>query len=189
MRTWGSNDDRWDHSLNMRNVAFAPTTIVFSAIAKRFIVRYTSRKGSGLELIQSSHSDLELNGNVGSRKGCLMLLRLWMQAQGRLYLVPWTRKISLETGLSVQTLQIRGQKTRWGSCSSKGTISLNYKLLFLPPHLVQYIIIHELCHTVHLNHSPNFWSFLATLEPACRALDAEMKGAGRLVPRWVNWGQ
>jgi predicted metal-dependent hydrolase len=189
MRTWDSNDGCRGSSLKVPNVVFAPTTIVFNAIAKRFTVRYTIRKGSGLELIQSTQSDLELNGTVGNRKGCLALLRLWLQSQGRLYLLPWVEKISLETGLTIRTIQIRGQRTRWGSCSSKGTVSLNYKLLFLPPHLVRYIIIHELCHTVHLNHSPNFWAFLASLEPTCRALDAEMKGAGRLVPRWVNWPQ
>jgi len=189
MRAWGSNDGRRDRILKMRNVAFAPTTIVFDAIAKRFTVRYTNRGGSGLELIQSTHSELQLNGNVGNRKGCAALLRLWLQAQGRRHLVPWIEKISLETGLTMRTIRVRGQKTRWGSCSSRGTISLNYKLLFLPTHLVRYIIIHELCHTVHLNHSSNFWLFLASLEPACRALDAEMKGAGRLVPRWVNWRQ
>jgi hypothetical protein len=189
MRAWDSNEGGWDRGLNMRNVAFVPTTIVFSAIAKRFTVHYTNCRGGGLELVQSTHSDLDLNGNVSNCKGCVVLLRLWLQAQGRLYLVPWVEKISHETGLGIRTIQIRGQKTRWGSCSSKGTMSLNYKLLFLPPHLVRYIIIHELCHTVHLNHSRSFWSFMTSLEPACRALDAEMKEAGRLVPRWVNWGR
>ncbi len=103
-----------------------------------------------------------------------------------MHLVPWTERIGLETGLTFKAIQVRGQKTRWGSCSSKGTISLNYKLLFLPSHLVRYIILHELCHTVHLNHSRDFWSFLSSFEPDCRMLSNEMKEAGQLVPRWVS---
>ena len=173
----------------MRSSAIAPRTIELNAIGKRFTVDYANCRGSGLVLIQSTLTDIELNGNVGNHKGCLALLRLWVQDQGRCYLVPWIKGTSINTGLTFKAVQIRGQKTRWGSCSSKGTISLNCKLLFLPPRLVSYIIVHELCHTVHLNHSPNFWSFLSSLEPTCKTLDAEMKGAGQFVPRWASWGQ
>ena len=177
---------RQDRGLEAQGSVGAPGTIVFDAVGKRFTVCYTYRRARGLELTQPSDSGLELHGNVSNRKGCLTLLRWWLQTQGRLHLSPWLKKLSLETGLCFRSTQIRGQKTRWGSCSSRGTISLNYKLLFLPPHLVNYILLHELCHTVHLNHSPSFWSFLASFEPACRTLDAEMKTAGRLVPRWVS---
>jgi predicted metal-dependent hydrolase len=186
MSTLGSEGERRDRSLETRRAVIAPRTIVLDAVGKRFTVCYTHRQGRGLEITQPSPFGLELRGTTSSQKGCLTLLRLWLQVQGRLYLIPWLGKLSLETGLSFRTTQIRGQKTRWGSCSSRGTISLNYKLLFLPPHLVNYIMLHELCHTVHLNHSSSFWSFLALFEPACRALDAEMKKASRFVPHWVS---
>jgi predicted metal-dependent hydrolase len=175
--------------VKMPNFPIAPRTVALEAIGKSYAVHYLNRRGTGLELTQAAPSVLELNGNVSNQKGCVTLLRQWLQVQGRLHLVPWTEKMSLEAGLAFKGVQVRGQKTRWGSCSSKGTISLNYKLLFLSPHLVSYIIIHELCHTVHLNHSRNYWSFLSSFEPKCTALDKEMKGVGRLVPRWVSWGQ
>jgi predicted metal-dependent hydrolase len=171
----------------MRLSSIAPSTVALKAIEKCFTVHYTNGQASGLELTQPTHSDLELHGRVNNQKGCLALLRLWLQRQGRCHLVPWIERISIESGLTFKVVQVRGQKTRWGSCSSTGTISLNYKLLFLPSHLVRYIIMHELCHTVHLNHSRDFWSFLSTFEPDCRILDKEMKGAGQLVPRWVSW--
>jgi len=186
MRTLGSEKERRDRRLETRQSGFAPRTISFEAVGKRFTVCYTHLQGRGLELTQPSLSELEVRGNTGNRQGCLTLLRWWLQAQGRLHLVPWLARLSLETGLAFRATQIRGQKTRWGSCSSRGTISLNYKLLFLPPHLVRYLMLHELCHTAHLNHSAKFWSFLAALEPDSRALDAEMKGAGRFVPPWAN---
>jgi predicted metal-dependent hydrolase len=63
-------------------------------------------------------------------------------------------------GFTYQSVQIRNSKTRWGSCSSKKTISLSLYLMILPPHLKEYVLLHELCHTVHMNHGPAFWALL-----------------------------
>ena len=81
---------------------------------------------------------------------------------------------------------VRGQRSVWGSCSSRGTVSLNWKLLFLRPALVDYVLVHELAHTRHLDHSSAFWRLLVSLEPSARALDAELRSAGRFVPHWLE---
>jgi predicted metal-dependent hydrolase len=57
-------------------------------------------------------------------------------------------------------LFIRSQKTKWGTCSTRGNISLNWRLIMCPPEILEYIIIHELCHTVHMNHSKSFWKLV-----------------------------
>ena len=101
-------------------------------------------------------------------------------------LVPWLECLSGETGLRYGRVAIKGQQTRWGSCSARGTISLNQDLLFIPPELVRYIMVHELCHTRHMDHSPKFWTLLESFEPGCRALDARMKHARNLVPLWAR---
>ena len=60
---------------------------------------------------------------------------------------------------------IRNQRRCWGSCSAKGNLNFNYKILFLPSHLADYIIVHELCHLTHLNHGKDFWDLVATQLP------------------------
>jgi hypothetical protein len=79
-------------------------------------------------------------------------------------------------GSAVRRVVIRNQKTRWGSCSCNGTISLNWRLVQLPPHVRDYIILHELMHLRHLNHSNNFW---AEVEKACPTY--------RAAEEWLKW--
>ena len=58
-------------------------------------------------------------------------------------------------------VHIRNQRRRWGSCSSKGVLRFNWRLSMLEPHLVEYVVVHELCHLTHMNHSPDFWGLVA----------------------------
>ena len=62
-------------------------------------------------------------------------------------------------------IKIRDQKTRWGSCSSKRNLNFNYRLIFLPRGLAEYIVIHEFCHLAHMNHSKEFWALVEKLSP------------------------
>ncbi len=78
-------------------------------------------------------------------------------------------------GHTYARISIRNQKTRWGSCSTKGTLSFNVRLIFLPPHLIDYIVIHELCHLAQMNHSPLFWSLLVRTCPQYRNCREELR--------------
>ena len=62
-------------------------------------------------------------------------------------------------------ISIRNSRTRWGSCSSKGTLCFNYKIAFLPEHLADYLVVHELCHLKERNHGKDFWSLVALVVP------------------------
>ncbi len=114
-------------------------------------------------------------------------LRRWLSDRARETLVPQLAALGERLDLHYQRVHIRGQRTRWGSCSARGTISLNYKLLFLEPEIVRYLLVHELCHTRHLNHSTRYWNLVARCEPEYRTLDRALSAAWRAVPAWVEF--
>jgi predicted metal-dependent hydrolase len=72
-------------------------------------------------------------------------------------------------------VSIRNQKTRWGSCSSKGNLNFSYRILFLEPAAQDYLIIHELCHLKHFNHSKAFWGLVAEQCPEWRKYHTELR--------------
>lgn len=84
-------------------------------------------------------------------------------------------ELAEKNGFKFNKISIRNAKTRWGSCSSANNINLNLQLMRLPQHLIDYIILHELVHTVHRNHGKSFWSLLNEVTGNARGLNREMK--------------
>ncbi|MEI7890636.1 MAG: M48 family metallopeptidase [bacterium] len=78
-------------------------------------------------------------------------------------------------GFKYGSVAIRNQKTRWGSCSSKGNLNFNYKILLLPQRHADYIIVHELCHLKEFNHSKRFWSLVAQTFPDYEKIVSQLK--------------
>lgn len=114
------------------------------------------------------------------------LLRRWLQYQAKRVLFAALKELADKQGLMFRRFGVRLQTTRWGSCSTRGAISLNAKLLFLPPRLVRYVLHHELCHLIHPNHSSAYWSELERMEPGAKELDRELKRATSYVPGWAR---
>ncbi|MFP6900881.1 MAG: YgjP-like metallopeptidase domain-containing protein [Opitutales bacterium] len=82
-------------------------------------------------------------------------------------------------GLSPKSVRVGNQRSRWGSCSSQGVLSLNWRLLLLEPNLHDYVICHELAHLKIMNHSTNYWSYLSKMNPKATELDRELNKISR----------
>lgn len=163
-----------------------PSTILLRAIAEEWRVSYQPSPDSYITTRMPQPLHLLLSGAVAEPEHCRQVLCHWLTHKAHAHFGPWLRNISQEIALPFAKISVRGQKTLWASCSSRKSISLNYKLLFLPPELVRYVMIHELCHTVHLNHSNRFWDLVEEKEPDYRQLDKETSKAWRYVPDWVE---
>ncbi|MCL6106932.1 MAG: M48 family metallopeptidase [Actinobacteria bacterium] len=160
-----------------------PRSILLRAIGEERSVVYANGRASRA-LARETPDGVKVSG-CPSREEAAAALRRWTARKARAALPPWLIQVSAERGLPFARIAIRSQRTRWASCSARKTISVNQKLLFVPALLVEYVFIHELCHTVELNHSPRFWKLVARHEPDFRRLDRELKGAWRYVPWWA----
>ncbi len=110
-----------------------------------------------------------------SRPRTKLLPEILDRAEARQRLTRRLEELSGKYELPFNRVSFKNQKTLWGSCSGKNNISLNYKLHALPPRLQDYVLTHELVHTVVKNHSSKFWSVLDNLLPGAKTLRRELK--------------
>jgi len=87
-------------------------------------------------------------------------------------------------GVAQPPLRLSSARTRWGSCSRHGAIALNWRLVFMPPPIVDYVVCHELAHLREMNHSPRFWSVVEQLYPDWHARRLELRQLGRVLPQF-----
>ena len=89
-------------------------------------------------------------------------------AQAKEDLIPLVAYYATQVGVSYNRITIRRQKSRWGSCSAKGNLNFNCLLMLTPDHIVDYVVVHELCHRLEMNHSPAFWAQVERVLPDYR---------------------
>ena len=163
-----------------------PAAVELPAIGHRSRVRYVRAAGASKVAFRSTEEGVTLSGKVGNDALCVTALKRWLATVAKREFRPRLEALSARTGIPFQAMQVRGQKTCWGSRSARGTISLNYCLLFLSPELLRYLMIHELCHARHMNHSQRFWQLVRRYEPDCERLDRLLGASWKSVPGWVG---
>ena len=94
-------------------------------------------------------------------------------------LPPRAIEIARVHGIAIANVSVRNQRSRWGSCSTRGTIALNWRLVQMPQHVSDYVIVHELAHRRQPNHSPRFWREVETLCPTWRESERWLRKFGK----------
>ena len=112
------------------------------------------------------------------------LFKRWYIQQGHILLQETLPKFTKKIAHIPQKAVFKEQKRRWGSCSRKGNIYLNWRLMMAPLPIIEYVLIHELAHLVHFNHSKSFWSLVETLDPNYRERMVWLKENGSTLSNW-----
>jgi predicted metal-dependent hydrolase len=123
--------------------------------------------------IKSSYSNEERNSIVRN------LLVDWFKEQARTRFIERTEYYAEKIGVKPYNIRIKEQKTLWGSCSGKNNINYNWKLVMAPPVVLDYVVVHELCHIVQRNHSNKFWELVEKIMPNYKELRKWLKENGR----------
>lgn len=163
-----------------------PHRIELRAIARNFELSYVPTHERAVSVrMHGDPNQLVVKGAIHSEDAVSRALRVWLCDIARKELAILLMKEARAGGFQFERIQARRQRTRWGSCSASGTISLNVCLLFLDPAVVRYLLVHELCHTRHMNHSQRFWTLVEAHEPDYKRLDRELLKGWQCVPGWV----
>jgi len=163
-----------------------PDVIQLPAIGQTWHLTYHAAKRNRIEVLSNEDASQDLLVGTINDRDVPRLLQRWLQATAKQEMLPRLEQVSREIGLRYNSAGIRRQKTLWGSCSARQNISLNCNLLFVPARLMRYVFIHELCHTVHCNHSGKFWSLVGRFESEYRQLDKDLRHAAQMIPVWAH---
>lgn len=169
-----------------QDAAVRPESLELAALAESWRVEYRAGGRAGAAALTSEPGRITVAGAVDDVAACQGALRRWLARHAASAFPPWLSRLARECGLQYADVSIRNQRARWGSCTVGGRISLNCKLLFLPRELVNYVMVHELCHLLESNHSHRFWTHVRRIEPGSDALRTQMRQAWKWVPAWAH---
>jgi predicted metal-dependent hydrolase len=144
--------------------------------------------GRGATVRQAVGGRLIVTGPAGDDEAARAALIRWVRRRAQEELPARLEELASFHRLPFGAVTVRHQRTRWGSCSPEHAISLNLRLLFLEPELVDHVLIHELCHTRELNHSKRFWALMQVHDPDWKTHRRRAREAWRVLPRWLHAG-
>lgn len=147
------------------------------------LVQTPGTKGSSVEL---SGETLIVHTPFCERDTIISLLKAWMKEQARKEIHSLIASLIPLIKAAPHKITLREQKTRWGSCSSRGNLSFNWKIIMAPPEVLRYLVIHEMAHLIHMNHSGRFWKLVAKLDPGFKSHKKWLKEKGHTLTNWTG---
>ena len=162
-----------------------PTQIPIESINQTFSVKYKLSDDCMRTKLTCDYAGSSINITAYDRQKAHTALEKWLAGLAKKILLTRLDMLSQAYNLPFNKGFVRKQKTRWGSCSSQHNINLNRNLVFLNQSLVDYLITHELCHTVHFDHSKRFWQLVGTYQPDYKVLDRTLNSMTNRIPAWV----
>ena len=142
-----------------------PEIVNLKLLGEIWEIEYGSSEQNTAFLIEKGAGKLLIGGNNADFEQINALINQWCRQRATQVLPQLVADLAASHGFTYNKVSIRTQKTRWGSCSNRKNISLNSKLLFFPKKIVEYVILHELSHTVEMNHSHRFWKLVEKCQP------------------------
>lgn len=151
-------------------------TLLF--LGQHHILRFV--EGTGTLSVIRHPEIIECHGSLtrASKKAIRMAIVQWYKQQAQHYLTERTLTLGHQIKLHPRSITVKTYKARWGSCSYSGDIYYNWQLMLAPPDIIDYVIIHELCHTKHHNHSPAFWQLVKYHYPHANQAKTWLKANG-----------
>lgn len=172
--------------LEPRPSTYLPERLSLQAISETWAVAYCQNGTRPGIALRAANGTITIAGRGFTRDNAIRKLNDWLRLRVRDSLFPLAQSLADKYRLPIRRLMVKSQRTRWASCSAKRNLALNTKLLFLPPDLVRYVLIHELCHLREMSHSRQFWLHVQSACSDYRVLDARLREAWKTLPSWVH---
>jgi len=161
-----------------------PEKVELRALGQSIVIAYHESNQPSFSEVDGILS-IDLDSEQDKACQVASILRAWLKLRAKESLPDCLQGIALEMSADYRAVSIRLQKSRWGSCSSLGNINLNAKLLLFPPEIVRYVLVHELAHLKHMNHSSLFWQYVEQFQPDYREKRRELRALSMALPAWT----
>lgn len=158
-----------------------PNSLHLKMLDEIWTIHYVKGNDKQIQYHELPQYHLQITGGVESSALIHKVLGRFLKNKADAIFSHSMQKLAQQHGFSYSAISIRGQKTRWGSCSKKQSISLNYKLLLMPKLTAHYVFIHELCHTLEMSHSKRFWQLVERCDPNYHQHEQYLKEHGAII--------
>jgi len=158
-----------------------PKVLKLKMLNEQWQVKYISEASNRIEYDEQPDQCLQISGAVESDELVQKIIGLFLKNKAAKIFPNRVAEIAKLHHFNFSHVKIRGQKARWGSCSNRKILNLNYKLLFMPENVANYVFIHELCHTIEMNHSVKFWQLVEKCDPNYKDHEKYLKENGHII--------